>query len=293
MKESSDNKFLKVAGLVFLFLLFGLLTFRLLKDGIFSKSTGINVAIVGKDGIAILILRPDEDILGWVKLPEKLKIKIFNSTAQYPVGSLWDYGVNEKQPYPILEKSLGLSMGVAISRTIKINEDTTPEGVLSSLHFLRLKSDLSIRDRFLIRRYLVDSLSSKKVLEMDIPSSGMDKIVEPDGKEFYVFNNVITLWTKNKFLLESILNENVDLSVNNLSGLVGQGISVSKQLEAAGVRVVEVKTDPTKDISGTGCLFVMKGDYPFTERFLKDQMSCVLHSKKLSTEEKGIDLWLK
>ncbi len=293
MRESSDNKYIKFAGVAFLVLLFGLLCYRNIVDGIFSKTSGINVAIVGDRSVALLILRPDEDILGLIKFPEKLKIKIYNSAAQYPIGSLWEYGLNEKQPYPIFEKSLGLSIGVAISRTIKIHGDVSLEEVLGNLHKINLKTDLSLRDRFLIRQYLVDSVTSKKVLEMDIPSSGMDKITEPDGKEFLMFNSVISLWSKNKFLLESILNENVDLSVNNISGLVGLGISVSRQLEAAGFRVVEVKTDPSKDVQGSGCIFIIKGIYPAAEKFLLEQLNCVKHSQVSSESEKGIDLWLK
>lgn len=291
--ESTEKHYVKKVGVIFLVILVGLLIFRVVKDGIFSKTLGINVAVVGDDSIAVLILRPDEDVLGWVKLPGKLKIKIYNSSAQYPIGSLWEYGVNEKHPYTVLEKSLGLSMGVPIARTIKIHGDVSPEEVLANLHKINLKTNLSLRDRFLIRQYLVDSVTSKKVLEMVIPASGMDKITEPDGKEFLVFNNVISLWTKNKFLLESILNENVDLSVNNLSGIAGQGIFISRQLEAAGIRVIEVKTDPANDIAGSGCVFVLKGSYPYTESFLTQQMGCVKHSEKLSPGEKGIDLWVK
>ncbi len=293
MKGNSENKYIKVTGVTFLVVLLMLLVFRVVKDGIFSKNSGINVAVVGENSVSVLILRPDEDILGWVVLPEKLKVKIYNSAAHYPIGSLWEYGLSEKEPYTVLKKSLGLSMGVPISRTIKIRGSSTLEEVLASLHKINLKTDLSIRDRFLIRQYLVDSLTSKKVLEMDIPSSGMDKIMEPDGKSFLMFNNVISLWTKNKFLLESILNENVNLSVNNLTGLAGLGIAVSRQLEAAGIRVIDVKTDPTDDVIGSGCLFSTSGNYPYTRDFLIQQMDCVEKVREIPLVEKGIVLWLK
>jgi len=282
-------------GIVFLVLLGGLIVYRVIKEGVVSSQLGINLAVVGENGCSLLVLRPDEDIVGWVNLPAQLKLKIYNSSAQYPIGSLWVYGVSEKRPYEILEKSLGLSVGVAISRTIKINGDPSVEGVLGSLHKINLKTDLSLRDRFLIRRYLVEAVSSKKILEMDIPKKAMDKITEPDGKDFLIFNNVMVLWTKNKFLLESILMENVDASINNLSGIVGLGVAVSRQLESAGLRVVEVKTDPNQGIAGTGCIFVSRGNYPVTESFLIQQMKCErrVEVDKGMINKGGVGIWLK
>ncbi len=273
--------------------LFGLIVFRVYQEGIVSNQSGINLAVVGDTDCSLIILRPDEDIVGWVRLPGKLKIRIHNSQAQYPIGSLWTYGVSEKRPYEIFEKSLGLSMGVVISRTIRVQGDPSIEEVLASLHKISLKTDLSLKDRWLVRKYLAEAVSSKKILEMDIPNNAVDKITEPDGKEFLVFNNVTALWTKNKFLLESILNENVDVSINNLSGLAGMGVAVSKQLESAGVRVVEVKTDPNDDIAGSGCVFVSLGDYPNTEKFLMNQFSCEQRQGTKETDKRGVKIWLK
>ncbi|HCQ31129.1 TPA: hypothetical protein DIU27_01940 [Candidatus Collierbacteria bacterium] len=293
MKESSKRRQIEIVGIVFLMMILGLVVTRVLSEGIFSNKLGINLAVVGNRGSALLVLRPDEDILGWVNLPEKLKIKIYNSQAQYPIGSLWDYGVSEKHPYEIFEKSLGLSMGVAVSRTIKVPGEVSVEEVLASLHKINLRTNLSVRDRFLIRKYLDDAVSSKKVLEMDIPNNAMEKITEPDGKEFLVFNSIISLWTKNKFLLESILNENCDATINNLSGLSGLGTLVSRQMEAAGIRVVEVKTDPTQDLSGNGCIFVSWGSYPNTEKFLLQQLNCEQRQPNIESDNRGVELWLK
>jgi len=280
-------------GLFFLTILVFMIGFRVYKEGILSSQSGINLVVVGDTGCSLLVLRPDEDIVGWVDFPDKLKIKIYNSLAQYPIVSLWDYGVAERRPIEIIERSLGLSMGVVISRAIKVDGTPSVETVLGSLHKVNLKTDLSFRDRFLIRKYLSDAVDSKKILEMEIPGNVLDKITEPDGKEFLVFNNVTALWTKNKFLLETILNENVDASINNLSGLAGLGISVSKQLESAGIRVVEVKTDPGEDVEGSGCIFVSHGNYPITENFLLRQMNCEKRRSVKELNKKGIDIWLK
>lgn len=280
--------------MIFLTTLCSLVIFRVVKEGIFSDKLGINLAIIGSSDSALLILRPDEDILGWVNLPEKLKVKIFNSQAQYPIESLWDYGISEKNPYEIFEKSLGLSMGVVVSRVIKVQGQASIEEVLASLHKIYLKTDLSPKDRFFIRRYLVDAVASEKVLEMDIPPNILDQVVEPDGKEFLIFNDIISLWTKNKFILESLLNENADVSINNLSGQDGLGISVSKQLEAAGIRVVEVKTDLNRNTWGKGCIFVSGGNYPYTVSFLAQQLDCEQRRQDpLVGQQSGVEMWLK
>ncbi len=294
MKESSKTAIGKVLGIIFLVVLFLILVLRVVRQGIYSNRMGMNIVIIGESKVGLLILRPDEEVVGWVSFPSNLMIKIFNSDARYPVSSLWDYGVLEKNPYEIAERSLGLSMGVTIARTIRVHGSPSVEEVLASLHRIDLKTDLSLRDRFLIRKLLTDSVTSKKVLEMDIPKKIFDTTVDPDGKEFVIFNSVASLWTKNKFVLESILGENVDLVVNNLSGQPGLGTQVARQLESAGLRVVEVKSDSTDDVQGVGCLFNIVGKYPYTESLLTDQMDCVKTEKLVSVDqEKGIIVWLK
>lgn len=294
MKESSNKSLTKVLGVIFLVALGGMLIIRVLNQGIYSSRLGMNIAVAGKEGVSLLMIRPDEGVAGWVSFPKNLTIKIFNSDARYPIGSLWDYGLIEKNPYEIIERSVGLSMGVTIARTIKVDGVPSVEEILASLHKLDLKTDFSIRDRYLLRKFLVETVASKKVLEMDIPGQIFDKTVEPDGKEVIAFNSVASLWTKNKFVLESILSENVDLVVNNLSGKPGLGTQVARQLESTGMRVVGVKSDPASDTPGKGCLFSISGVYPFTETLLINQMNCVKNKSVPGEEgEKGITVWLK
>lgn len=288
MKASS-----KYLGLFFLCLLITLLVIRIFKQGIYSDSLGMNIAIFGQDSAALLMLRPEEDVVGWVKFPDNLGVKIYNSDARYPLISLWHYGVLEKNPYEIVEKTLGLSMGVTIARTIKMEGVSSVEEVLAILHQWNLKTDLSLRDRFLIRKLLVEAVASRKVLEMDMPNKIFDQVEEPDGKKTLSFNSVASLWTKNKFVLESILSENVDLTVNNLSGQSGLGTQVARQLESAGMRVIEVKSDLTGKVPGKGCYFLMVGKYPFTESLLINQMSCHKMKNLEEGSEKGITVLIK
>lgn len=294
MKESSRTRVAKVLGVIFLVVLTGLLVIKILQQGIYSSRLGMNIAIVGKETMALLLLRPEEDVVGWVDFPNNLKMKIFNSDARYPINSLWSYGVLVKSPYEVVEKTIGLSMGVVVAKTIRIEAKTSIEGVLKDLHKIGLKTNLSLKDRLMIRKFLVETVVSKKLLEMDMPRKIFDVQVEPDGKEFVNFNSVASLWTKNKFVLESILSENVDLVVNNLTGQSGLGTQVARQLESTGMRVIEVKSDQGSDvIKGSGCFFSVSGKYPFTESLLVQQMNCLEFGKTERGSEKGITVWLK
>lgn len=296
MKESSRSG-MKVVGIIFLIVLLTLLLVKVLRQGIYSSRLGMNIAVFGSKGAGLLLIRPEEETVGWVTFPNNLMVKIYNSEAKYPLISLWEYGLLEKNPYEIVEKSIGLSMGVTVARTIKVNGEVSIEGVISHLHRLDMKTNFSPRDRLLLRKFLTETVASKKVLEMDIPQKIFDKTTDPDGKEFVSFNSVATLWTKNKFVLESILTENVDLVVNNISGQSGLGAQVARQLESAGMRVIEVKSDPESAVEGKGCHFMVMGNYPYTESLLVDQMNCVEirvpEITKSDQREKGITVWIK
>ncbi len=288
MKASS-----KFVGWFFLLLLATLLLVRILRQGIYSDSLGMNIAVFGQDSVGLLMLRPEEDVIGWVKFPDDLGVKIYNSEARYPLISLWHYGVLEKNPFEIAEKTLGLAMGVSISRTVKVDGPASVEAVLANLHRWNLKTDLSLKDRFLIRKLLVEAVASRKVLEMDMPLKIFDQTEEPDGKKTLSFNSVASLWTKNKFVLESILSENVDLTVNNLTGQSGLGTQVARQLESAGMRVVEVKSELGETVPGKGCYFMITGNYPYTESLLTNQMNCKKINNSKEGSGKGITVLIK
>lgn len=291
---SSKTEIAKILGLVFLGIWLSLLLVRAFQQGIYSSRMGINVLVFGRDSAGLLMLRPEEEMVGWVSFPNNLMIKIFNSEARYPINSVWDYGVMEKNAYQVAEKSVGLSMGVVIARTMKVAGRVGVDEVLGEIASLRLKTDLSVRDRVLIRKFLAESVASKKVLEMDLPNNIFDKTVEPDGRESLAFGSVATLWTKNKFVLDSILSESVELVVNNLSGQTGLGTAVARQLESAGMRVVEVKSDPTEDVLGQGCLYASVSNFPLTESLLLDQLACVKTAQSaVRPGERGVIVWLK
>jgi len=277
-----------------LLVLLGLLIFDVTRRGIYNREMGLNIAVVGSDGVSIMLLRPEEEMLGWVKIPGNTRIKIFNSDARYPLNSMWKYGVSEKNPFDILERSLGQAMGVIVSRTVKIDDSNNIENVLGKLYSVGLKTDLSIRDRFMIRQFLTDAVKSKKVLEMTVPDTVFDKVTDPDGAEFREINQSMSLWTKNKFVVEPILTENADISINNISGISGLGNLLANQLESSGMHVIEVKAVPEEIVTGKDCVYSGDKRFAMTELILTEQIGC----KKISTpdfaeNDDKLRIWIK
>lgn len=275
MKASIKDKLLLILGSVFLLVLIGLLIFDVTRRGIFSGKMGINIAIVGDRGVSLLLLRPEEEMVEWVKFPTNISVKIFNSEAHYPLESVWSYGVLERNPYEILEKSLGQSMGIVISRTVVVGNGPSIEDLLGKMLSISLKTNLSIKDRFVIRQFVAEAVKSKRILETSVPSTVFDKVIDPDGKEFIEFNQTVNLWTKNKFVVESILDENADVLINNISGVPGKGNIMANQLESSGMHVVEVKADTEEKVSsGKECVFSTDQRYEITEMVLGVQVGC-------------------
>lgn len=294
MKVSIKDKILLIIGGLFLVVLVCLVVYDLTRKGIYNPKMGLNVAIVGDNGVSILLLRPEESMIGWVKMPNKIRIKVYNSEAHYPLESVWSYGVSEKKPFEITEKSLGQAMGVVVSRTIKIDDSSQIENVLGKLHSLSLKTDLSIRDRIMIRQFIAEVVKSKKVLELAVPYSVFDVVTDPDGAEFKEFNLTMNLWTKNKFVIEPILQENADISINNVSGVSGLGGVLANQLESTGMHVIELKASPEEIVEGKGCVYSGEKRFEMTELVLREQVGCSRIAKPAFVEEDDkLRIWLK
>ncbi|HOX95869.1 MAG TPA: hypothetical protein PLI45_00595 [Candidatus Woesebacteria bacterium] len=292
---SINKKYQYILGVSFLAILLSILIINLTRRGIFNKNIGFNIVVVGEREISLLLLRPDEEMVSWIELPSDVKVKIYNSSASYPIASLWSYGLGERNLFEVVEKSLGQSMGVIVARTIKIDKTKAEvEDVLGALLSLRTKTDLSVRDRMLMRKFLGEIVKSKKVLELSLPNNAVDKVVEPDGREFSVFNTTTSVWTKNKFVLEPILDENIDVSVNNASDVQGWGLILAHQLESSGVHVVEIKVDKLEDIHADGCFYATEASFEMTESLLRDQLGCKKISRKNSElSQPRMNVWIK
>lgn len=294
MKESINN-WSKIFGWLFLFFLVGLLVFDFVRRGIFDNKTGINLLVVGDENAGLLVIRPEESVVNWVELPTNLKVKIYDSSATYPITSLWSFGQAEKKPFQVVEKSIGSSLGVVIPRTIKVDRVASVENILGKFLSIGLKTDLSFRDRWLIRGIVSDAAVSKKIFEQEIPKTAYDKVVEADGKEFLMFNKIVDVWARDKFYHDDILQEGSEVSINNLSDVSGAGLSLSGQLDSAGFRVVDVKNDPKDSIHPKGCYFLASKKVALSSKYLEEQVGCrpLPKTEQKETAENLIKIWLE
>lgn len=294
MEKQKNGTWIEKFGLVFVFVLLSLLILSFSKKGIYLSQLGINVAVMGDSGSGILLIRPQEGMLGWVSLPSNLSIKISGSEAVYPMSSLWRYASTEKNTFKIVEDSLANTINVVIPKVVKVKGEASPENVLGQIHKISLQTDLSLRDRWLFRKDLANYIVSKKTLELEIPKPALTKRVEPDGVEFLDANYVINLWTKNKFVFDGLLGENVNVKVVNQSSTKGAGLAFSKLLESSGLRVVEISSDSNTLYKGEKCVFISNEDvYPNAIYFLKNYLNCRDVSIKKSLKKgEGIEVWL-
>jgi len=289
------NQVAKYLGWMFLCALVVVLVVDFFKQGIFNDKTGINLLVVGDENMGVLVIRPESNLVNWVPLPTNLKVKIYNSAATYPINSLWSFGIKEHKAYQITEKSIGAMMGIVTPRLIKIDHVANVENLLGKFLAFGLKTDLTIRDRWYIRKIVSDAAVSKKIFEQEIPKAAFDKVTEADGKEFLVVNKVIDVWTKDKFYHDDILSEGAEVSINNLSEVQGAGLMLSDQLDSAGFRVVDVVNDNKDDIKADGCRFLASKKFPLSVIYLIDQVGCIPlpSSEKKETSDNLIKIWLK
>lgn len=284
---------LEYLAVIFFVVLIGLLVLSFTRKGVYSVDLGINMVVVGDDSMALALIRPKEDYLVWIKLPLAMQVKVDSGTAIFPIRTFWQYAEKEKDSLSLVSKSLSSTLGVILPSAIKISGSANPEGLLGSLHSFSLNTNLTIRDRVMLRKDLVSLVSTRKTLEVDIPKSALTKKADPDGVEFLEVNSIVNLWTKNRFVFETLLGESPNLSVYNLSGVAGKGVLLSRQLESAGARVVVVDSKYDGEaVSGQGCIFRSSSEYEFTEYLLERFLKCKNISQKNANKGEGIEVWL-
>jgi hypothetical protein len=102
------------------------------------------------------------------------------------------------------------------------------------------------------------------------------------------------LWTKNKFVFDTLLGENSNVKVRNLTSVNGAGLLLSRQLESAGLRVVEVTAGSGEKFSGTGCVFRSIEGHEYTDYLLTNYSGC----RNITTKEDkksgadGVEVWI-
>lgn len=285
----------RIAGVSFLVFLVILLALSFWKKGIYQQEVGINLVVVGELKIAVLSIRPNEEMVYWADLPNNLSVKVYKTGAVYPATSLWKLGLADRDQYRYVTQSLSMAMGLSLPRMVWVGKETSVESLLRALGAVTTSTDLSWKDRIMIRNDLENFAMAKKIMEVDLPEAGLNKNIEPDGKEVITFNAILSLWNKNKFLVEPILGEAINARVYNASGVNGVGATLSKQLEVAGVRVIEVETKTGLPKEKNGCYYLFgQGLHPLTEMFIKNHLGC--HQKTPSVGQVAspneVHLWI-
>lgn len=277
-------------GFVSLFVV--LMVVSVLKRGVYARDIGLNLLVVGNDSLSLALIRPNEEHITWIKLPSFMQIKIDGSEAMYPVYSLWKFATSERRPFEVVLKSVSNTLGVVLTSVVVVDGGSSPENLLAAMNRVSLKSNLSFRDRLALRQDLANLISYRKVLEVEVPKTALTKKVDPDGFEVFDVNQIINLWTKNRFVFETLLGESVEVSVYNLSGVSGAGLLLSRKLEASGLRVGEVVSKYENPPGGKGCVFATSEKNKKTIYFLERFLDCEkLKVKNLEADER-VKVWL-
>lgn len=262
-------------GIFFVILLFFLLVFSLVKNGIFEENLGINILAISDKNAALLMIRPAEDLVMWVDLPNNFRARVWKNESVLSLQSAWKFGLQSGEAYKLLEETASLALGSSVARVVKVDGVVTLERLSSKLAEVSLDTDLSLRDRFQIRNYISSSLVSKKFIVTEIPETVFDKITDPDGKEFLESNSSTYRWVKNKLFFEKVLSEDTEVVVINRSKITGMGLALSRELEGVGMKVLDVRADDGHTDLKNGCWFVnIDKNKVYTINTLKNLVGC-------------------
>lgn len=282
----------------FFLLVFGLiLLFDFSKKGVYDGDLGINLVVVGESRVGVLVIRPREELYSWIVLPEDIKVKVFNLSAEYPLRSLWKFGLGEKNQYEVMEKTLGMEMGLFLSKTVKLEGELELEKLPTALVSLKTKTDLSLKDRWLLRNSINEILGSKQVIEQSFPLSAFDEVIEPDGVSYRKFNRIANVWIKDKFYVDEIFHLGMGVEVNNMSEVAGLASVMATQLDSAGFRVLSVGNEVNEKISNGGCFYILKDRNDLIHKYMKTQVGCMDLGESLSylndSSLVGLKIWIK
>lgn len=296
MKEEKIGKkrFLGL-GWIFILLLVGMLFLGLYRRGIYDRKLGVNVLFISRDGMGILTLHPEADTVDLVKLPDELKIPLNINGPEYALEALRKTGLPERDGGLMrIRKGVGEALGLVLPAFVKTDSELSLAGFSEGLWSFKTQTNLSLLDRYRLQ-IEIDRLVRRGLnLEVAFPGGVTDTVVEPDGVSFKKLNSAIYTWSKNQWVSEAALAETAEVGVVNASGVEGLGRVVARQLETAGVRVVEVLG--SEKIEEGGCLFsgVVK-DHPQTARLFSLFLNCNLIESLqdyLPNVSEKVDFWV-
>ncbi|MBI3443111.1 LytR C-terminal domain-containing protein [Candidatus Woesebacteria bacterium] len=255
---------------MFIFLVLSTLFIGVLKKNIYDSKLGINILVITKEGIGIVGIRAGENLANFLVLPNNLVIETLR--GEFLIEALWKVGLPEADSLKVTRVGVGRALGVPLGGVIKSNLGLSYYDLLSSLISFSSRTNLSLTDRIRLYSDLSNLLKKGMRLELNFPQNVTDIYEEPDGKRILRTNQAVYTWTKNHFASDEILSETAEVSVVNASGKDGIGRLLARQLETAGIRVIEVAGSSNK-LSGI-CVMLSEKKVPKTALFIEKTFGC-------------------
>jgi len=139
-----------IAGFVFLGILSLMLLINLLKRNVYDPKLGINVLLIGRNGMGVISIRAESGVTGQMRLPDNLSISIESNGADYLVEAIYKIGSPVSDPLNSARRSVGQALGIVISGVVAAPVDFGVDGFVQSLIGVATKTNLSLIDRYLL-----------------------------------------------------------------------------------------------------------------------------------------------
>jgi hypothetical protein len=262
-----------IAGFVFLGILFLMLLINLLKRNVYDPELGINVLLISRDGMGVISVRAESGVIGQMRLPDNLSIPIESNGAGYLVEAIYKIGLPVSDPLNSARDSVGQALGIVISGVVKAPVEFGVDGFRRSLVSVSTKTNLSLIDRYFLFKDINEKLGNRAFLSFSLPKNVIDFSDEPDGKKIGKLNSAVFVWSKNQWVVDEVLSETAEVTVVNASGKDGKARQVARQIESAGVRVIDILV--AKKGSDNVCFLLGNTKaHPLTTKFLINSFLC-------------------
>lgn len=265
--------FFYIAGFVFLSLLVFMLLINLLRRNVYDRQIGINLLLIGRDGMGVISIRSESGVVGKMRLPDNLSIPIESNGAAYLVEAIYKIGLPVSDPLNSARGSVGQALGIVISGVVNAPVDFGVDGFRQSLFGISTRTNLSLIDRYLLFKDINEKLGNRASLSFSLPKNVIDLSDEPDGKQIGKINSAVFVWSKNQWVVDEVLSETAEVTVVNASGKDGKARQVARQIESAGVRVIEILVAKKGNDDSCSLLGNTKA-HPLTTKFLINSFLC-------------------
>ncbi len=245
----------------------------ILRRNIYDPKLGINLLLIGKDGMGIVSVRAGSGLISVLKLPGDLSIPIESNGSEYLVEAINKIGLPVDDPLNEARVSIGQALGVILTGVVKAPVSFGIPGLSESLFDISSKSNLSLIDRYYLLRDVNNKLSNRASLSISLPKNVIDAFDEPDGKKVGKLNTAVFVWSKNQWVVDEVLSETAEVTVVNSSGKDGKARLVARQIESAGVRVIDLLAGRKEEDSVCLLLGNTKA-HPITTEFLENFFLC-------------------